>query len=217
MATTPDKFTILSFKDCNRTKLHSAYAMMLNPSEFKIDGSFGYTEKQSDTVNGTYGLAKNPGFSLDWIVDGTGATGIPMDVTANVSLFLSTTGYLGEIHKPTNLIVSWGVFFANCKLTSYNISYMLFNLQGLPIRAKISATFEIDEPKSLIAKLLRKQSPDLTHHRTVKTGETLTGLCEEIYGSSKLYMAVAQANGLRDFRQLQPGQQITFPPIAKQA
>ena len=57
------------------------------------------------------------------------------------------------------------------------------------------------------------QSPDLTHRRVVKEGDTLPLLCREIYGAPAYYLRVAQVNGLDDFRILTPGQELFFPPF----
>ncbi|MDB5157311.1 MAG: LysM peptidoglycan-binding protein, partial [Mucilaginibacter sp.] len=57
------------------------------------------------------------------------------------------------------------------------------------------------------------QSPDLTKVRVVMEGDTLPLLCYKIYGDSKYYIEVAQANNLNDFRYLQTGEKIKFPPL----
>ena len=62
-----------------------------------------------------------------------------------------------------------------------------------------------------------KSSPDLSHVVTVKAGDTLPLLCYDIYGSSNPYIKVAAVNGLTDFRDLQPGQQLMFPVMQSTA
>jgi len=59
------------------------------------------------------------------------------------------------------------------------------------------------------------QSPDLTHIRIVKEGDTLPLLCHQVYGDPKYYIAVAAVNGLNDFRNLKKGERIMFPPLEK--
>jgi len=58
-----------------------------------------------------------------------------------------------------------------------------------------------------------KSSPDLTHSRIVKNGDTLPLLSKEIYGSSSHYLWIAQQNQLDDFRNLTPGHRLFFPPL----
>ena len=63
--------------------------------------------------------------------------------------------------------------------------------------------------------MAQDQSPDLTHLRVIKAGDKLPVLCNEIYGDPRLYLRVAQANGIDDFRNILPGMRIFFPPLEK--
>ena len=60
-----------------------------------------------------------------------------------------------------------------------------------------------------------KSSPDVTHVRVVKSGDTLPLLCKEVYGSAAHYLRVAHDNGLDDFRNLTPGRTLTFAPLTR--
>jgi nucleoid-associated protein YgaU len=79
--------------------------------------------------------------------------------------------------------------------------------------AKVTFKSSIEEKKRA-AKEDRK-SPDLTHIRKVKLGDTLPQLCFVMYGDPRYYAQVAAVNGLDNFRQLTPGTNLAFPPIAK--
>jgi nucleoid-associated protein YgaU len=59
----------------------------------------------------------------------------------------------------------------------------------------------------------RRSSPDLTHLHTVKAGEHLTLLADKYYGDASRYLQVADYNKLANFRRLEPGQQLVFPPL----
>jgi nucleoid-associated protein YgaU len=99
--------------------------------------------------------------------------------------------------------------------TSLNITYKLFNPNGKPIRAicKVSIR-ELKEEERRVAEE-RNSTSDLTQYRMIKKGDTLPLLCYRIYGHSKYYLQVAQANGLSNFRELQPGDELFFPPVDK--
>src|SRR5699024_10761068 len=100
-----------------------------------------------------------------------------------------------------------------CVLKSASVKYTLFSSDGRPIRAKISATFEgFIEDELRVAKD-SDTSPDLTHRRTVQEGDRLPLMCYQIYGDSKYYLQVAAVNDLTNFRNLEPGVQIYFPPL----
>ncbi|MCK5703624.1 MAG: LysM peptidoglycan-binding domain-containing protein, partial [Cyclobacteriaceae bacterium] len=61
----------------------------------------------------------------------------------------------------------------------------------------------------------RLQSPDLTHFKIVKEGETLPLIAKKIYGDSKYYLEIARVNNINNFRRLKTGQQLVLPPIDK--
>jgi nucleoid-associated protein YgaU len=59
------------------------------------------------------------------------------------------------------------------------------------------------------------QSPDLTHVRLLRAGDSLPLLCHRIYGDAARCVQVAQANGLDSFRELEPGTRVVFPPLQR--
>jgi nucleoid-associated protein YgaU len=58
-------------------------------------------------------------------------------------------------------------------------------------------------------------SPDMSHFIEVRKGDSLTLMCENIYGAPDYYLQVAEVNGIIDFRNLTPGQKILFPRLEK--
>ena len=60
-------------------------------------------------------------------------------------------------------------------------------------------------------------SPDLTHLRDVRDGDTLPLLAYDIYGNAQLYLEVARVNKLVNFRRLRSASRLSFPPLDKQA
>lgn len=121
----------------------------------------------------------------------------------------------GKNHKPNHLLIVWGSLVFGCCLESMNVNYKLFDNQGAPIRATVNATFvEVNRDAKRIYED-RFQSPDITHAFTVKEGDTLPLMAENVYGDTAYYIAVAQANKLIQFRNLKAGKQIVFPPINK--
>ena len=120
----------------------------------------------------------------------------------------------GKIHQPPFLKVCWGKALSfSCRIKTLGITYKLFDRGGDPIRAELDATFIHDESQEAINKKANKQSPDVTHLHTVKSGDTLPFLCKQIYGSQRHYLMIARKNNLDDFRNLTPGQQLVFPPL----
>jgi hypothetical protein len=123
--------------------------------------------------------------------------------------------YNGDQHKPNYLIISWGDLLFKGILTDLAIEYKLFKPDGTPLRAVAKVKFISHIEAEKRASKENNQSPDLTHFRVVKDGDTLPLMTHRIYGDSKYYLEVAEANGLTNFRSLQPGQKLFFPPLAK--
>ena len=81
------------------------------------------------------------------------------------------------------------------------------------MRAKLSPKFEQYISPEKLAAQARTSSPDLTHYRTVNAGDTLPLMCHRIYQDSKYYIEIARVNDLLDFRNLEPGRRVFFPPL----
>jgi nucleoid-associated protein YgaU len=111
------------------------------------------------------------------------------------------------------MIVAWGSLNFPCRLSSLDIDYTSFNPDGTPLRAELSIKLLFDQEVKKTQALDAKSSPDLTHSRIVKDGDTLPLLSKEIYGSATHYLWLAEQNQLDDFRNLSPGQRLFFPPL----
>jgi nucleoid-associated protein YgaU len=157
-------------------------------------------------------------FSIDITIDGTGVNtnGIKVPVTAQILLFRqATTKVNGTLHMPNRLLLQYGLFIINCVLSSSTVTYTMFDPLGLPIRAKISASFAESTSSNLMAKLAMLSSPDLTHKVDIKEGDLLPLLTYNIYKNQNYYLQVAKANKLKNFRNLKTGSTLLFPPISK--
>jgi hypothetical protein len=127
----------------------------------------------------------------------------------------------GDQHEPNYLKVTWGKFSRHLngdgfrgRLESVSINYTSFDRDGSPLRAQLDVAITADDDPTRQAKSLNLSSPDLTHSRTVRTGDTLPLLTAEIYGSPRHMVEVARKNDLDHFRTLEPGRELVFPPIA---
>ncbi|MEP7120325.1 MAG: hypothetical protein ABJE95_05425 [Byssovorax sp.] len=191
----------------------------VNPSEITLGYEVEWDAAQgSGTTKSRMNFKKiKPGdLSLVFFLDGTGANGRPLDVQKKVDEFQTVTGYNGDIHRPNYLKIGWGTLTVKrCVLKSASIVYKMFKPDGVPLRAVITAAFADTSDDATRVALSQDQSPDLTHVRLVKAGDTLPKLCHEIYGDPQLYLAVAEANRLDDFRNVAPGTRLFFPPLEK--
>ena len=224
------KLTVKAYKDRKRSKsAGQPFVAMFNPSSFSQKYQTQYSTRQgmnSTNKRVTYALSKPRELSIKLILDGTGVHEMgtaqfrdPPTVSDRVEEFINLTYRMnGSIHEPNFLVVEWGGkedggLIFSCRLVSVNVSYTSFNRDGSPLRAELDIILVSDQDLRKRLSKENKNSPDLTHLRVVKSGDTLPLLTKEIYGSAEHYMRVAQANNLDDFRNLTPGQELIFPPL----
>ncbi|MDO8951515.1 MAG: hypothetical protein Q7U86_02760 [Draconibacterium sp.] len=230
------KLRIKAYKDeqFSEEVADGEFRTLVNPNKY----SFKYKiEQNDDQASGT--SASAPRFnkilpedlSLEFIFDRTGvitdygAAGTSDDKTFkdegggiidDIEKFKKVVfDYNGDEHKPNYLIISWGTLLFKGTLTEMDITYKLFKSDGTPLRATASAKFKGFVEDNLRVARENNSSPDLTHIRMVKEGDTLPLMTFRIYGDSKYYLEVAKANNITNFRKLTVGRKIFFPPIEK--
>lgn len=125
-----------------------------------------------------------------------------------------TCDYDGAMHSPRFLTLAWGTLLFKCRLETLDLNYTLFKPNGMPLRARADAKFLGFTDEAELNAKIKKNSPDLTHVLTVRAGDTLPLMCNRVYGRSDYYSQVAEVNGLTGFRDLRPGMQLVFPPLA---
>lgn len=227
------KLTIKAFATRARSGLPiGTFEAMFNPETFSQKYALGYETRQAPNSTSKqikYTKSKARQLNLKLILDGSGVDemgimGFGRDtVSQRVKRFLDITFHMnGKIHQPNFLLVEWGGkedggLIFSCRLADVNVTYTSFDRDGAPLRAELDVNLIYDEDiRKRLAKE-NKSSPDLTHTRIVKAGDTLPLLTKEIYGDASHYLRVAQVNNLTDFRRLTPGQELFFPPLDSQA
>lgn len=204
------------FAEGSKLDVFEAY---VNPSELTIAYEMEYDSAQGSGTTGSrmdFKKVKPGDLTLNFFLDGTGANGVKIEVQRQVEKFQTVTGYNGDIHRPNYLLVAWGTIrVKRCVLKSASIAYKLFRPDGSPLRATIAATFIDAVADQTRVALAQDASPDLTHVRVLGAGETLAGLCAQIYGDPTLYLKVARANRLDGVRRVPAGTRLRFPPLAK--
>jgi hypothetical protein len=200
----------------------NTFKVMFNPESYAYSYENVYAGRQGLNTSGNsakYALSKPEELALTLVIDGTGVSDLALagkkDVYKEVQQFLELTAYMdGDIHEPRFLRIEWGDLNFKCRLKSVEVTYTLFDRSGIPLRAELATCFVGDLEDAERLKKENKSSPDLTHVRLVKAHDTLPLLCEEIYGAPHYYLQVAVANKLDDFRNIRPGQELFFPPLA---
>jgi hypothetical protein len=214
-----ERLLIHAYSDAAFSNQIGTFESYVNPAEIVLTYEHEFDSGQGAGTTGSrmeFKKIKPGDLTLSFFLDGTGANGRPLDVQAKIAEFQKTTGYNGDKHQPSFLKVVWGTLAVKrCVLKSATITYKLFRPNGVPLRATINAVFTdaVSDPERVA--MAQDSSPDLTHVRTLRAGDSLAALCHEIYGDPALYLKVARANGLTSPRDLPPGTRVRFPPLAK--
>ena len=228
-----EKVKINGYEDISKSGTPKIFEAFINPDEFTVNYVSNFDTASAAGQTGTQGnfISTNPiELQLKFYLDGTnaagklkGADGADKTVGEKLIEFYEACGYDSGIHQPRYIEIIWGTLHLlrfdpesfSGYLKSVSINYKLFNQDGTPLRAIITATFTEAIPDAERESGGKTSSPDMTHVRIVKEGDTLPSMSGKIYGDFKYYLEVAKANKLDDFRSLVPGTKIFFPPFDK--
>lgn len=220
------KLKVTGYKDDKFTDKvgDGEFSTLLNPEKYTFKYKVEYTEAQGQGTSATQPkFVRTPpeDFELDFLFDRTGVIkgqdnstgdGIIDDLEKFKKIVFD---YSGDEHKPNYVMIGWGTLLFKGTLLEMSIEFKLFGSDGTPLRAVAKTKFKGSVEDDLRVAKENNNSPDLTHVRVVTHGDTLPLMTHRIYGDSKYYLEVARANNLGNFRKLEAGQKILFPPIEK--
>ncbi|PXY39326.1 hypothetical protein DMB65_18400 [Flavobacterium cheongpyeongense] len=222
-----EKLKVVAYSDPEfNTKIaNGEFSTLMNPEKYTYHYKIETDDTQASgtsTVSPRFNKKLPENLELDFVFDRSGVingyastdNGIIDDIEKFKKVILD---YNGDEHKPNYLIISWGTLLFKGALTEMDVEFKLFKPDGTPIRAIAKAKFQGFVEDNLRAAKENNKSPDLTHYRTVKEGDTLPLMSFTIYGDSKYYLEVARINNIINFRKLKTGQKLFFPPLQKQS
>ncbi|MBD2766350.1 LysM peptidoglycan-binding domain-containing protein [Hymenobacter sp. BT664] len=222
-----EKMLILGFQDSKKAETGGKaeadgyLEVLINPETYTHEYKLKYAESgQGQGTSGQelkYEKTEPEEMTFEFLFDNTGIIdGQPRESIADeLAAFKALLiEYKGEAHQPNIIKLAWGgnpVFKG--RVMELSIAYKLFTPNGHPIRAVAKVKLKSTVEEEMRTREEKRSSPDLTHTRRVKAGDTLPLLCHRIYGDARYYLQVAAANGLGNFRRLEPGTELVFPPV----
>lgn len=152
-------------------------------------------------------------------------TGDGSDVREKTQEFYRLVKIDPDLHAPPVCRLSWGkplggwagpgspkeVKFHGI-VSDITQRFVLFKLDGTPLRAELDVTFKEYKTIEIQRKELRQKSADHSKVRTVRSGDTLSGIAAEVYNDPGQWRIIANKNNLYDLR-LVPGQVLRIPPL----
>ncbi len=227
-----EKLKIEAYSDRERSAKIGEFEAMFNPTTLSQTFAVQY-EAASDAAGASHEarfVRKKPAdLSVKLLLDGTGVNEIGLvtlfgrnrTVGQRIGDFLRLAYQVnGDTHQPSFLWVKWGDWGTElgqtgykCRLKSAAIAYQSFNRDGSPMRAELDLALVSDDEHSNQLRIAGLASPDVTHSRLVRAGDTVASLTREVYGTPRQAAAVARINDLDQLRAIEPGRELVFPPI----
>lgn len=200
-----------------------SFEVMINPAGFSRTLGICFSEDQAQGAIGSeqkFTRVSPDKLSFDIVLDGTGVVEVPEggdgadDVKTQVkNLRTVVSRYEGSIHDVNVVKILWGTTLFYGRLDTLELEYTLFKPDGDPLRAKVKMSFTEFLSKEEEVKKKANESPDMTHLIEVMAFDTLPALCRKIYGDDAYYPDVARINNLVNFRRIEPGTRLRFPPL----
>jgi nucleoid-associated protein YgaU len=229
-----EKMLILGFKDSKEAetggkaeaqKNDALFEALINPESYTHEYKLKYADSaQGQGTSGQemkYEKTEPEEMTFEFLFDNTGIIdgkardNIEDDIKKFKSILIE---FQGDAHQPNVVKLVWGgnsVFVG--RVLELSITYKLFSPNGNPLRAVAKVKFKSTVEEQKRAAEENRTSPDLTHIRVMKAGDTLPLMCTRIYGEPRHYMEVARKNNINNFRSIAPGTKISFPPFDKTA
>ena len=126
-------------------------------------------------------------------------------------------------HSPPYVLFIWGAFLPEAddynsptfKVESVDVEYKMFLPNGTPVRAVCSVSLTEATPKEKQQYKRPNQSPDHAKMMTFRRGDTLQNVAFRAYDNAAEWRRIADANGIDDPLNVQPGVKLLIPPILR--
>jgi hypothetical protein len=191
---------------------------LFNPTELSFSRKNAYNNEPSAGTSQpqtSYANGEPDEITLDLFFDGTGVVESDTTVRARIDALLALAAFQPDTHQPYYLHVFWGSWNFLGVMTSAKVTYKIFDREGEPLRATVSATLQEVVAPEVLARTERRESPDLHQTWLVRDGETLDAIAHKVYGSADFWRPLAEVNCLANPRSLDAGRLLLLPPKAR--
>jgi len=103
-----------------------------------------------------------------------------------------------DTHAPPRLEFAWGSLTFTCVLASAASTYVMFRGDGVPVRIRVTVTFNEYRNLELEAKAIKRQTSDYTSEHVVRDGDTVWSLATKFYDDPRKWRAIAIENRIDD-------------------
>lgn len=189
--------------------------VLFNPTEYTIEKSNQFAEVDSPQLDSpllTFTRGNVRTLSMDLFFD-TYTDGRGEDVRNHTDKITDLLKVGSDLHAPPVCLFSWGKLTFPCVLEKATQRFIMFNADGLPVRARLSVVFKEYTAPDKQLRITPRNSPDRTKRRIVKQGDSLWLWAAREYGDATKWRAIADKNEIENPRFLEPGTEISIPPL----
>ena len=98
-------------------------------------------------------------------------------------------------------------------LSSLDVTYNLFDPDGVPLRARLAVTIQEYRPAKVQVQAPPRSSPDVEKTWQVRRGDTLRSIAAAVYRDPARWRTLAEFNGITDPRRLAVGTTLRIPRL----
>ena len=224
-----EKVIIKGFGDSDMTSAKKGeFVLPINPENmtrsFKIERDTTQAGGNQHT-NAQYDVTKSEDLKFDFILDHTNTIEGYSDalksktVPEQIKMFLDVAYNLkSDTHQPNKIKIIWGNDFVfDSVLTSLSITYTLFSAEGTVLRAKLSTSFTGYVSPEKRVRIEDKTQGTLTKVLPKIAGERIADIAQKVYSDPSIYLQIAKANNIINFRSLKDAVNLILPPVQKAA
>jgi hypothetical protein len=136
-----------------------------------------------------------------------------LDVEADIAALKRFVTIDSTLHAPPVVEFEWGSFSFTGVVTSLRQKMTLFAEDGRTVRARLTLSLKSYKSAEVQLRELKLSSPDRSHARVLREGETLAHIAHEVYGDPRMWRTIAEANGIRRPRFIEPGTPLWIPAL----
>ena len=118
-----------------------------------------------------------------------------------------------KLHAPPIVKFIWDKDVFRGVVDNLTVTYVMFSPEGIPLRAQVGLSLTAYRPVEVQVADTKKDSPDTEKSLVVRRGDRLDGIAAAVYQDPARWRDIARANGIRDPRQLKPGQVLLLPRL----
>lgn len=186
---------------------------LFNPEEYTIDKDNNFASQAIPGLSGpilqfVHGNQRT--LSMELFFDTTAKRTDVRTLTNQVTDLLKIDS---ELHAPPVLVVTWGSLSLRCVLARVSQKFVQFLEDGLPVRARLSVTFNEFLDPEREAKEKNAQTADFTKVHVTGAGETLDRIATRYYENPFAWRAIALANDIDDPLAIAAGIELSIPSL----